>query len=242
MTSSPLVRFALALALALAAAPFAAGCATAPSSSVRPGELVAGAAPATAAPPVRAEARLDNGIQVVDRGEPRRAAGRDPGLGRRRARPTIRPRWRGRRTSSSTSSCAAASGAARASGVREIEAVKGSVGAWTGLDETVYHAVVAAPFFELGLDVLADAIANPNFDPAEIEQARKLALDEIAGAAADPRQRASQALFAGAFAGDRHARPVHGDGGFGRRAGAGGAGGALRGDARRGGDDGRDRR
>ena len=84
------------------------------------------------------------------------------------------------------------------------------MGAWTGLDETVYHAVVAAPFFELGLDVLADAIANPNFDPAEVEQARKLALAEIAGAAADPRQRASQALFAAAFAGDRHARPVMG--------------------------------
>ena len=64
------------------------------------------------------------------------------------------------------------------------------MGAWTGLDETVYHAVVAAPFFELGLDVLADAVANPNFDPAEVERARKLALDEIAGAAADPRRRA----------------------------------------------------
>ena len=84
------------------------------------------------------------------------------------------------------------------------------MGAWTGLDETVYHAVVAAPFFELGLDVLSDAIANPNLDPAEIEQARKLALAELAGAAADPRQRASQALFGAAFAGDRHARPVMG--------------------------------
>ena len=50
-------------------------------------------------------------------------------------------------------------------GAREIEAVKGTLGAWTGLDETVYHAVVASPFVELGLDVLADAIANPNFDP-----------------------------------------------------------------------------
>src|SRR4029079_19093538 len=87
---------------------------------------------------------------------------------------------------------------------------RGSVGAWTGLDETVYHAVVAAPFFELGLDELADAIANPSFDPGEVERVRKLALDEIAATAADPRLRANQALFAAAFAGDRHAQPVLG--------------------------------
>ena len=95
-------------------------------------------------------------------------------------------------------------------GVREIEALNGSVGAWTGLDETVYHAVVAAPYFELALDVLADAIANPNFDPAEVDRARRLALAEIAGDAADPQRRALQAVFASAFSGHGYARPVLG--------------------------------
>jgi zinc protease len=71
-------------------------------------------------------------------------------------------------------------------GAREIEAVKGTVGAWTGLDETVYHTLVAAPFFELGLEVLADAIASPTFDSGEVERVRKLALDEIAAASAIP--------------------------------------------------------
>jgi zinc protease len=95
-------------------------------------------------------------------------------------------------------------------GAREIEAVNGSVSAWTGLDETVFQVVVAAPFLDLGLDVLADALANPTFDPAEVERARRLALDEIAGADADPRLRASRALFAVAFAGHGYARPVIG--------------------------------
>jgi predicted Zn-dependent peptidase len=94
--------------------------------------------------------------------------------------------------------------------VREIDAVRGTVGAWTGLDETVFHAVVAAPFFQLGLDVLADALANPSFDPAEVERARRLALDEIAATEADPRLRANRALFASAFAGHGYGRPVMG--------------------------------
>ena len=93
---------------------------------------------------------------------------------------------------------------------REIAAVEGTLGAWTGLDETVYYATVAAPFLELGLDVLADALANPTFDAAEIDRARKLALDEIAGARVDAARRASDALFATAFAGHRYGRPVLG--------------------------------
>ena len=69
---------------------------------------------------------------------------------------------------------------------------------------------MAAPFFELGLDLLADALANPSFDATEIERARKLALDEIAGARVDPARRASEALFAAAFPGHGYGRPVLG--------------------------------
>jgi zinc protease len=201
-------RAARALALALAAAPLAAGCGTTRGSN-RPGDGVAGGVPTMGAAPVRAEARLDNGIQVV--------------IEENHVAPLVAIQvWVAAGAADDPPALAGAAhlfehlvlrgGKRRApgAGVREIEAVKGSAGAWTGLDETVYHAVVAAPFFELGLDVLADALANPTFDPAEVERARKLALDEIAGAAADPRQRASQALFAAAFAGAREARPLLG--------------------------------
>jgi zinc protease len=161
------------------------------------------------APPVRAEAVLDNGIRVV--------------IEENHVAPLVAIQvWVAAGAADDPPALAGAAhlyehlvlrgGKRRVSGggVREIEAVKGSVGAWTGLDETVYNVVVAAPFFELGLDVLADAIANPSFDPAEVERARKLALDELAGSAADPRLRANQALFAAAFAGHGYARPVIG--------------------------------
>jgi zinc protease len=196
------------LALALAAPPLVAGCAT---TAARRGDAVPGAAPALAAPPVRAETVLDNGVRVV--------------IEENHVAPVVAVEvWV---ASGAADDPAAMAGAAHfyehlvlrggrrrapGAGAREIEAVKGTVGAWTGLDETVYHALVAAPFFDLSLDVLADAIANPTFDAAEVERVRKLVLDEIAASAGDSRVRANQALFAAAFAGGRYAQPVMGTG------------------------------
>jgi zinc protease len=176
--------------------------------SGRRGDAVAGGAAALAPPPVRAETRLGNGVRVV--------------IEENHLAPLVAVQvWV---ASGAADDPPALGGAAHfyehlvlrggkrgpGGGTREIEAVRGSVGAWTGLDETVYHTLVAAPFFELALDVLADAIANPTFDPAEVERVRKLALDEIAAGARDPGLRANQTLFAAAFAGDRHAAPVLG--------------------------------
>ena len=95
-------------------------------------------------------------------------------------------------------------------GEREIEAAGGTVGAWTGLDETVYQATLAAPFLDLGLDVLADALTAPTFDAAELARAKKLAAAEIARDAIDPARAASEMLRAGAFAGDAYGRPLLG--------------------------------
>ena len=95
-------------------------------------------------------------------------------------------------------------------GAREIEAVGGTFGAWTGLDETVYYALVPAPFLATALDALADALAGPSLDPADIERARTAVLDEIRSVGADPVRRASEALYATAFAGHGYAHPVLG--------------------------------
>ena len=197
----------VALVVALAAPPLVVGCA-ATRATGRAG-AAPGGAPTAVAAPVRAERRLDNGVRVV--------------IEENHVAPLVAVQvWV---ASGAADDPPALAGAAHfyehlvlrggkrrgpGGGTREIEAVRGSVGAWTGLDETVYHAVVAAPFFELGLDVLADAIANPTFDPSEVERVRRLALDEIGATAADPRLRANQALFGAAFAGDRHALPVLG--------------------------------
>jgi len=204
----PFARAALALTLALAAAPFAAGCATTRAAGRR-GDVTPGTPPAMGVPPPRAETVLGNGVRVV--------------IEENHVAPLVAVQvWVASGAADDPTALAGAAhfyehlvlrGGQRrgpGGGAREIEAVKGTVGAWTGLDETVYHTLVAAPFFELGLEVLADAIASPTFDSGEVERVRKLALDEIAAASADPRQRANQALFAAAFAGDRHARPVLG--------------------------------
>jgi zinc protease len=195
------------LVLALAGAPFVVGCKTGRGEDGRADVLPAKEWVATH-PPV-GEARMANGVKVV--------------VEENHLAPLVAIQvWVGAGAADDPPELAGAAhlyehlvlrGGKRwgpGGGLRELEAVKGSVGAWTGLDETVYHAVVAAPFFQLGLEVLADAVANPNFDPAEVERARKLALDELAGAAADPRRRALQNVFASAFAGHAYARPVLG--------------------------------
>jgi zinc protease len=204
VTSPPSARLALAVALA-AAAPLGAGCRT---GQGREGPDYLGGGKA-ASPPVTGEATLGNGVKVV--------------VEENHVTPLVAIQvWVAAGAADDPAELAGAAhlyehlvlrGGKKwgpGGGVREIDAVRGSVGAWTGLDETVYQVLVAAPFFELGLDVLADAIANPNFDPAEVERARKVALDEIAAAEADPGRRATQAVFAAAFAGHGYARPVTG--------------------------------
>jgi zinc protease len=99
---------------------------------------------------------------------------------------------------------------AAGAGEREIEDVGGTVGAWTGLDETVYQVTLAAPFLDLGLDVLADAVTAPTFDAAELARAKKSAAAELARDAIDPARAGSEMLRAGAFAGDPYGRPLLG--------------------------------
>jgi zinc protease len=93
---------------------------------------------------------------------------------------------------------------------QEIEAVGGTLGAWTGLDETVYHVALAAPFLGLGLDVLADALTGPTFDPGQVDRERKLVADEIAREAIFPARAATEALRAATFGAARDGRSLLG--------------------------------
>jgi zinc protease len=93
---------------------------------------------------------------------------------------------------------------------REISAVGGSIGAWTGLDETVFHATVAPPFLDLGLDVLADALTFPSFDPAELAAQQEVVAGEMARETVDPARAATEMLRAAAFAGERAGHPLLG--------------------------------
>ncbi len=210
------------MSLAHAALPFASLLFVVPLGGCRslggagkPGQL-AGAAGAPNPIPVtmggpgtRAEARLDNGVRVV--------------VEENHAAPVVAVQvWV---ASGAADDPPALAGAAHlyehlvfrgthrrapGAGEREIEAAGGTVGAWTGLDETVYQATLAAPALDLGLDVLADALTAPTFDAAELARVKKEAAAEIARDAIDPARAASEMLRAGAFAGDAYGRPLLG--------------------------------
>jgi zinc protease len=204
VTSVSFARAVIPVALSSCAA-LAGGCRTV-GATARPG---AEAAIAIGGPETRAEHRLPNGVRVVieeNHAAPAVAiqvwvaggAAADPPALAGSAHFFEHLVLRGTRRRPA--------GAA----AREIEALGGTLGAWTGADETVFHAAVAAPFLDSALDVLGDALSSPSFDPAEVERARKLILDELAAARADGGRRAMEALVAAAFAGGPYARPLLG--------------------------------
>ena len=61
----------------------------------------------------------------------------------------------------------------------EIEDVGGYINAYTSREMTAYYARVLQEDVALGLDVIADILLNPVFDPAEIEIERGVILQEI---------------------------------------------------------------
>jgi predicted Zn-dependent peptidase len=60
-----------------------------------------------------------------------------------------------------------------------IEGVGGILDAYTSFDATVCYAKVADLHFERALDVLADMLLRPRFDPADIEKERRVIAEEL---------------------------------------------------------------
>lgn len=67
-----------------------------------------------------------------------------------------------------------------------IEDVGGYINAYTSREMTAYYARVLKQDVALGLDVIADILLNPVFDPAEIEVERGVILQEIGQALDTP--------------------------------------------------------
>ncbi len=67
-----------------------------------------------------------------------------------------------------------------------IEDVGGYINAYTSREMTAYYARVLESDVDLGLDVIADILLNPVFDPAEIEVERGVILQEIGQALDTP--------------------------------------------------------
>ncbi|NUB44062.1 insulinase family protein [Fertoebacter nigrum] len=68
----------------------------------------------------------------------------------------------------------------------EIEDVGGYINAYTSKEITAYYARVLSPDVALALDVIADIVLNPVFDPKEIETERHVILQEIGQALDTP--------------------------------------------------------
>lgn len=91
-----------------------------------------------------------------------------------------------------------------------IEAMGGEVNAYTTYDRTVVHATVMRDDWEQALDVLADMVLRPRFDPADVELEREVVLEEIRGELDVPSTMLAEAVAARVFTEHPYGRPVIG--------------------------------
>jgi predicted Zn-dependent peptidase len=68
----------------------------------------------------------------------------------------------------------------------EIEAVGGILNAYTGREQTAFHARVLRQDVALALDLIADILTNPSFEQAELERERQVVLQELGQARDTP--------------------------------------------------------
>jgi zinc protease len=92
----------------------------------------------------------------------------------------------------------------------EIEAAGGEINAFTSFHHTVFHLVLASRYFDIGLDVLADALQNSTFDRHELEREREVVIEEILQSRDNPMRNVAQTLLSTAFTRHPYGRPVIG--------------------------------
>src|SRR6185437_1358155 len=68
----------------------------------------------------------------------------------------------------------------------EIEAVGGYLNAYTGREQTAFHARVLKQDVPLALDLIADILINPAYDQSELERERQVVLQELGQARDTP--------------------------------------------------------
>ena len=91
-----------------------------------------------------------------------------------------------------------------------IERYGGLINAYTSYDYTVYHVVIASRYQEKALEVLADALQNPSFDPQELAREKEVVIEEIKMGEDDPGHKLHEALFRNSFRHHPYGRPVIG--------------------------------
>jgi zinc protease len=91
-----------------------------------------------------------------------------------------------------------------------IEGSGGRINAYTSHDVTVYHVTLPDDEQALGVDVLADAVLHPLFEPQEIRREIEVVLEEIRRGEDSPGNVLGNALFAEAFREHPYRAPILG--------------------------------
>ncbi len=92
----------------------------------------------------------------------------------------------------------------------EIETVGGDINAATSVETTAYYARVLKADVPLALDVIADILSNPTFDPAELEREKNVIVQEIGAVEDTPDDLIFDFLQAQAFPEQPVGRPIMG--------------------------------
>ncbi|MBI2083073.1 MAG: insulinase family protein [Deltaproteobacteria bacterium] len=94
---------------------------------------------------------------------------------------------------------------------KEVEASGGEMNAYTSFDETVFYINMSSKKLDVGLDILADAAADPTFDATELTREKEVVVEEISRAEDNPSQMVSEDLFKKVFAVHPYGKPIAGD-------------------------------
>ncbi len=92
----------------------------------------------------------------------------------------------------------------------EIEAVGGDINAATSVETTAYYARVLKADVPLALDVIADILSNPTFDPEELTREKEVIVQEIGATDDAPDDLVFDFLQATAFPGQPVGRAILG--------------------------------
>ena len=91
-----------------------------------------------------------------------------------------------------------------------IEALGGSINAFTSYDNTVYHIVIPTKAFDQGFGLLIESVKSPAFPQGEIEKEKKVVIEEIKMGEDDPQRRLFKELFSASYSGHPYGRPIIG--------------------------------
>ncbi len=91
-----------------------------------------------------------------------------------------------------------------------IEALGGSINAYTSLDETAYYVNILKENWQKGFDVLGSMVLEPLFDEKEFENERKVIMEELKGGYDNPFKVLTDETFKICFKNHPYSKPIIG--------------------------------